>query len=90
MTEEATGQAIKMDQVYTVAVTQYRSVGGGNYHWFSKDKVLSLSEIDIAKLIHQALENYSARDWQAINQNYRHMDFVEPYYLAKDPLSLDE
>ncbi|MGY4105543.1 bifunctional metallophosphatase/5'-nucleotidase [Ignavigranum ruoffiae] len=90
MTDEATGQAIKMDQVYTVAVTQYRSVGGGNYHWFSKDKVLSLSEIDIAKLIHQALENYSASDWQAINQNYRHMDFVEPYSLAKDPLSLDE
>lgn len=90
MTDEHTGQPIKMDQEYTVAVTQYRSVGGGNYHWFTKDKVLSLSEIDIAKLIQKALETYTEADWQAINQHYHHMDFVEQYRLAKDPLSLSE
>ena len=90
MTEEATGLPIQMDQTYTVAVSQYRSVGGGNYHWFSADKVISLSEIDIVSLIYKALEEFDPQEWDKINSNYKHMDFVNTFEIARDPLHIEE
>lgn len=90
LTDEKTGQELDPDRLYTVAVSQYRSVGGGNYHWFNQDKVLSISEVDIATLIYQALETYSGQDWAKLNKTYQHMDFMEKYEISENPLSLEE
>lgn len=90
MIDEATGDSLKADETYRVAVSQYRSVGGGHFHWFTPEKVKAISRIDIAKLMYQALENFTPADWQAINQHYRHLDFIPEVPIAPSPMSLVE
>ncbi|MBD3950063.1 bifunctional metallophosphatase/5'-nucleotidase [Tuanshanicoccus lijuaniae] len=71
--DERTGQPIELDNVYTLAISQYRAVGGGDYTMFTKDKIQSISEIDIATALVKALETFDAAKWQQINQDYNHV-----------------
>lgn len=68
-----TGQLINPHKSYSVALSQYRSVGGGNFKWYTKDKIESISTIDIASLIKVALKEYTADKWERINSDYSHV-----------------
>lgn len=73
--DERTGQPLKLDQVYKVAVTQYRAVGGGDYTNFGSDKILDISQQDMAGLIKAGLSSYTDTQWNNVNQNYHHLDW---------------
>ncbi|XJS11166.1 bifunctional metallophosphatase/5'-nucleotidase [Aerococcaceae bacterium WGS1372] len=70
---QRSGQLINPNESYSVALSQYRSVGGGNYKWYTKDKIESISDIDIASLIKVALKEYTAEKWDRINSDYSHV-----------------
>ncbi|MBS4461688.1 bifunctional metallophosphatase/5'-nucleotidase [Aerococcaceae bacterium zg-B36] len=71
--DERTGEPIELDKEYTLAISQYRAVGGGDYKMFTKDKIQSVSEIDIATALVKALQTFDAAKWQQINQDYSHV-----------------
>lgn len=68
-----TGQLINRHETYSVALSQYRSVGGGNFRWYTKDKIESISDIDIASLIKVALKDFTPERWNQINSDYSHV-----------------
>ncbi|HFI0464164.1 TPA: bifunctional UDP-sugar hydrolase/5'-nucleotidase [Streptococcus suis] len=74
--DERTGQALDLDKTYTLAISQYRAVGGGDYTMFTKDKISAISQIDIATALIQALQDFGPEDWDKINHHYSHLDFV--------------
>ena len=76
LVDERTGKSIERDKEYTLAISQYRAVGGGDYHWFTHDKIISFSEVDIASLIPNALNSFDAEDWRNINTNYSHIKWI--------------
>lgn len=71
--DEKNGEPINRTQLYKVAVTQYRAVGGGDYSNFGKDKILKISEQDMESLIKDGLTSYTEKDWTKVNQNYKHL-----------------
>lgn len=71
--DEKTGQAIDKNKNYSLAVSQYRAVGGGDFVWFNQSKIESITEIDIASLMIEALSSYNTEKWDSINNNYRHI-----------------
>ena len=75
LTDERTQLPIDRKQTYTIAVSQYRAVGGGDYKTYTPDKILSISEIDIATRLREALAEFTTEDWQAINANYQHVSW---------------
>lgn len=75
LTDERNQLPIDRQQSYTIAVSQYRAVGGGDYKTYTPDKILSISEIDIATRLREALAEFSTEDWQAINANYQHVSW---------------
>lgn len=75
LVDERTQLPIKKDQRYTIAVSQYRAVGGGDYKAYTPEKILSISEIDIATRLREALANYTSKEWAAINGNHRHVEW---------------
>lgn len=82
--DERTGQAIDRDQVYSLAVSQYRAVGGGDFVWFNQSKIESISQIDIASLMIEALGHYDEEKWQYINDNYRHIVWQDSIKYGKN------
>ena len=48
--DERKGQELDLDAIYTLALTQYRACGGGDYHMFSSDQMKTLSKTDLAKI----------------------------------------
>lgn len=74
--DERTQLPIERDQTYTIAVSQYRAVGGGDYKTYTPDKIVSISEIDIATRLREALADYTSKNWAAINANYRHVEWL--------------
>lgn len=80
-----TGQLINKQATYSVALSQYRSVGGGNFKWFTKDKIESISTVDIATLIKAALKDYTKEKWDQINTDYQHVAW-QPIVNISDPL----
>lgn len=75
--DERTGQAIEMDRLYRVAVSQYRAVGGGDYDMFGQDKILAISETDIATALIEALNEFEPEKWDQINHDYQHVRWVD-------------
>lgn len=73
---EKTNQPIQRDQLYTLALSQYRAVGGGDFKTFTSDKIIHISEVDIASLLREALSSYPEEEWARINQNYQHIEWV--------------
>ena len=63
-------------KTYTMAVSQYRAVGGGDYKTYTPDKIVTITECDIASRLRDALADYTAEDWVLINENYRHLDWI--------------
>lgn len=90
LVDEMTGESLDRDKEYIVAVSQYRAVGGGNYHWFKEDKIIDISEIDIATLIKTQLDTFDASDWEKINQAYQHIVFVNEPFLSQDPMNPED
>lgn len=76
LVNEATNEAIEKTETYTLAISQYRAVGGGDFKTFTPDKIIQLSETDIATLLREALVAYTAEDWQVINTTYTHVEWV--------------
>ena len=76
MVDEASGEALRMDQVYTLALSQYRACGGGDYTMFKPEKMEYLSTVDIATRMKEALRQFTTEDWQAINENYCHFEWI--------------
>ena len=74
--DERTQTPIVRDQSYTIAVSQYRAVGGGDYKNYTPERILSISEIDIATRLREALVNYTSDEWAEINGNYRHIEWL--------------
>ena len=75
---------------YRLAVSQYRAVGGGDFRWFNRDKIIQISEKDIASLLKEALETFTSQDWERINNNYEHLDYHPLLRLSNQPESLSE
>lgn len=73
---ESNGLPINRNQHYTLALSQYRAVGGGDFKWFTKEKIQTLSEIDLATLLQKALHTYTETKWNKINQQYSHVDWL--------------
>lgn len=73
---EKTQEPIDRDAIYTLAVSQYRAVGGGDYKNYTKDKIRFISEIDIATRLREALANYTPEQWAFINENYIHVEWL--------------
>lgn len=78
-----TGRLINPHESYSVALSQYRSVGGGNFKWYTKDKIESISTIDIASLIKVALKEYTPEKWERINSDYSHVIW-QPDFATKE------
>lgn len=76
LVDESTGKSIEKDKEYTLAISQYRAAGGGDYHWFTPDKIISYSEVDIASLIPDALNKFDIEEWRNINTNYSHIKWI--------------
>lgn len=70
---EKTGKLINKKAMYSVALSQYRAVGGGNFKWFKKDKIEFITKTDIATLIKGALREYTPEKWEMINTHYQHV-----------------
>lgn len=86
LVDEMSGESLERDKEYVVAVSQYRAVGGGNYHWFQEDKIINISTIDIASLIKEYINDFDASEWEKINQDYQHIVLVNEPILSHDPL----
>lgn len=74
--DERTGKSIEWDKDYTLAISQFRAVGGGEYHWFTPDKLLALSNKDIVTLLREALVTYDSEEWRHINTNFSHIRWI--------------
>ena len=74
--DQRSGQPIVPDQAYTLALSQDRAVGGGDYRWFRERPIDSLSSRDIASMLTEALGSFTPADWQRVNQDYQHFFFV--------------
>ena len=74
--DEKTNQPIDRKKTYTLAVSQYRASGGGNFSTFTPDKVLSISQKDIATLIPQYIQTFTQEDWHEINHHYDHIEWT--------------
>ncbi|EKB54692.1 bifunctional metallophosphatase/5'-nucleotidase [Facklamia hominis] len=74
--DERTNEAIDLDKVYRLAVTQYRAVGGGNYPQYREAPIITISSVDIQSLIQDALANPEKQDWDQINQHYGHLIYI--------------
>lgn len=84
--DESTGEPIIADATYSIALSQYRAAGGGDFEQFHVDKIEYLSENDVAGLLVDAVSGKIQLDWEAINRNYRHWNYQPPYPLFKYPL----
>lgn len=76
LVNEATNEPIDKAQTYTLALSQYRAVGGGDFKTFTPDKIIQISATDIATLLREALVAYTSEDWHKINECYRHVEWV--------------
>lgn len=76
--DERTQRPIDRDKDYTLAVTQYRAVGGGDYRDFSSDKIIQMSQEDIATLIQKGLKELKQKEWDYINHHYQHVVWRHP------------
>ncbi len=76
LVDERTNQPIDPEQEYTLAISQYRAVGGGDYHWFNESKIVEMTDKDIASLIPEALNQFTMEDWRYINTNYSHIKWI--------------
>lgn len=71
--DEQTQKPLILERRYRLAVTQYRAVGGGDYQTFTSDKILSITDMDVASLIEKGLHDLSDLEWEYINTNYSHI-----------------
>lgn len=76
--DESTNQPIQRKKVYTLAVSQYRASGGGNFSTFTPDKIVSITDQDIATLIPQYIQTMTQKEWDQINKNYNHIEWAVP------------
>lgn len=53
------GEPMRLTDVYHVALSNYRGVGGGNYTMFSQEKVIKDVQIDMTDLIADYVETHS-------------------------------
>lgn len=83
--DERTGKSINKEATYTIALTQYRAVGGGDYTWFGRDKIIYMTDDDIASLMKQALTSFKESDWNKINENYSHVKWLGNHSLSDNP-----
>ena len=75
--DERKGQELDLDAIYTLALTQYRACGGGDYHMFSSDQMKTLSKTDLATLMKEALAHFGPEDWEQINNHYQHFNWLQ-------------
>lgn len=80
---DQTGELIDEQATYSVALSQYRAVGGGDFKWYGKEKIESISTVDIATIMKEALKDYSEDRWNQINSDYQHVAW-EPYLELAD------
>ena len=88
--DEKTGKAIEREQEYLVAVSQYRAVGGGNYLNYSEDKILNISDVDIASRLKEKLNQLTPEDWHTINHHYQHIQLVHQPTLSNSPEDISD
>ncbi len=74
--DERTNDPIDPTKYYTLAISQYRAVGGGDYHWFNESKIIEMTDKDIASLIPEALDKFTEEEWTEINTNYSHIKWI--------------
>ena len=75
--DERKGQELDLDATYSLALTQYRACGGGDYHMFSSDQMKTLSKTDLATLMKEALAHFGPEDWEQINNHYQHFNWLQ-------------
>nr|WP_231606954.1 5'-nucleotidase [Ruoffia tabacinasalis] len=80
--DDRTGKMLDKNATYSVALSQYRAVGGGDFKWYGKEKIESISNIDIATLMKEALSTYSQEKWDYINSNYQHLTWEPKLNIA--------
>ncbi|MGO1492675.1 MAG: bifunctional metallophosphatase/5'-nucleotidase [Ruoffia tabacinasalis] len=80
--DNRTGEKLDKNATYSVALSQYRAVGGGDFKWYGKEKIESISNIDIATLMKDALSTYSQEKWDYINSNYQHLKWEPKLNVA--------
>ena len=76
MVSEKTGELLEADKVYKVALSQYRACGGGDYAMYRSDMMKTLSTVDIATRMKEAVANFTAQDWEKINTQYKHFEWL--------------
>ncbi|MBG9980800.1 bifunctional metallophosphatase/5'-nucleotidase [Facklamia sp. DSM 111018] len=74
--DEQTQKPLILNQNYRLAVTQYRAVGGGDYQAFTPDKILTITDMDVASLIEKGLDELSNLEWHHINSKYMHLKWL--------------
>ncbi|SDI87162.1 bifunctional metallophosphatase/5'-nucleotidase [Dolosicoccus paucivorans] len=81
--DESTNEPIQRDKLYTLAVSQYRASGGGNFNTFTPDKLLMITQQDIATLIPQYIQKMTQNEWDQINTHYQHVQWTPNVEFSK-------
>ncbi|UUX35323.1 bifunctional metallophosphatase/5'-nucleotidase [Fundicoccus culcitae] len=84
LVDEATGNDIVDGDMYSIALSQYRAAGGGDFKQFNVDKIAYLSDNDVASLLGDAVAGTLALNWEAINANYQHWVYQPPFKPTLD------
>lgn len=71
--DERTNEPLILNQQYQLAVTQYRAVGGGDYSMFTPDKIIKITNQDIATELVKSLKFFDDSTWNKINNCYQHI-----------------
>ncbi|UUX33654.1 bifunctional metallophosphatase/5'-nucleotidase [Fundicoccus culcitae] len=72
--DKRTQRAIVDDQVYTLALSQFRASGGRGYEaWFNVDRIQSISNASLLDLVRAFVKGDIKLDMASINQHYCQM-----------------
>lgn len=82
--DERTNQPLEKDRVYQLAISQYRAVGGGDYTMFTKEKIVEITQFDIASELVKDLNTFDEKMWGQINTHYRHIEWLNQANIKTD------
>ena len=84
MIDERTNQPLEKERLYQLAVTQYRAVGGGDYTMLTQDKIVEITQYDIASELVKALNTFDEKKWATINQHFQHIEWLNQTKMNTD------
>lgn len=82
--DERTNQPLEKERIYQLAVTQYRAVGGGDYTMLTQDKIVEITQYDIASELVKALNTFDEKKWATINQHFQHVEWLNQTKMNTD------